>query len=377
MSTAPLLKVYRGRGQEGPPISDSPSPDWTTLELYDRYLMRTWRKGANVGTIAKDRHALQCYRQVTGDPPLRLIVEQLKAIALAKKTRQEGPLAWPVWNREDGIIQYVQTKGPIERIPIWRQFADDLKTAPGRSGRPRAQNTCHNVIAAIQTIWRQFAERPEDEEGLEFWPRAPKIPCPPVTEAEVNDTWRLDELGLILDATRVMRRPDWWEALIVFAYNTGLRIGTLMQLTWSMMDMEEPDWLSVPPAIYKGGEHGIDLPINEHARAAAESVRGSSLLIFARARPWPRCKSGMSRGFGKLKAASGLPPHRLRMFGPHAVRGCTYHEAQKIDHDGAEHFLGHRGGEMGTKSYSNQTEAKLLIANKLPQPRYTHQARLF
>jgi len=81
-----------------------------------------------------------------------------------------------------------------------------------------------------------------------------------VSKRHKRKPFTLVEIGRLLDATRIARKPrllgvtpaDWWSGLFRVLYNVGPRIETALAL--------EPGWIAadgkaeVPPEFYKGGE---------------------------------------------------------------------------------------------------------------------------
>jgi integrase len=349
MSTAPRLSLFRGDSPHSLPPGEEPSLDWTLLQVYESYLRPKIRLAASdpksAGTIAKDRHALSWWAKLTGDPALREINELLTAA-----------------------------------------FAEDLAAAPARGDRASARkrlagNTRRGIMIHLQKLLDLCGPRSRRQaKAIGLFGRdkeTPWIDCPPAEEAEVEDVWRLDELAALLRATCCLRRAEWWQSLILFLYNTGQRIGTVMQATWEMVDRKEPGWLEFPKGIMKGGRRKHAIPLNSVAREAIELLRrDDSPFLLPRRMPWPHSKSGLECAFARIKAASGLPAHRLRRFAFHAIRGCCFTEGCRINSVGADLLLAHRGVSIGTDCYAGKS-LMLEVVQKLPQPRFGRQQRLF
>lgn len=94
----------------------------------------------------------------------------------------------------------------------------------------------------------RFALRLAVDAGL--IPKAPKFRTPR-PQRVMRPPLSLEQIQGWLDATSVARSPripnvdaaTWWRALVLFGYNTALRIDTLMRLEWSMF--VEPGWLDI------------------------------------------------------------------------------------------------------------------------------------
>lgn len=328
MSTAPL-SLYRG---DDLPPSDSPSLAWTLTDLYLGILIHL-RKSP--GTVKKDLHLLRWWKILTGDPPLRDVTQE-----------------------------------------FCDAFAEGLAAAVARGGGPLAVNTRRSLLIHWHWMINQLGPRKRRyAKALKLWAEPFWVEIPAAEEARVKDIWRLDELGPLLAATALTKRPEWWQALFLFLYNTGQRIGAVMQARWENVDRNERGWLFLPRETMKGGRRSHEIPINSAAREAMELVHiEGEPRIFGR--PWPGAKSSMARTLGRIKARSGLPFHRLDGFGVHALRGCCYTEGSKINSKGADLLLGHHGVSIGVDCYAGR-ELMLEVVQKLPQPRFARQARLF
>jgi integrase len=340
MSSAPQrFSVYRGDLSGEVPPTDHPTLSWTLCQVYERYLLPVCRRSAadprSSGTIAKDRHALGWWSRLTHDPPL-------------------GQVSQPICNA----------------------FCERLAAAEARGKRPLALGTRHDVIRALQLLLDLCGPRSRRRpKALGLWQEPPWLECPPMGEPKVEDIWRLDELALLLEATAVTRRPEWWQALFLFLYNTGQRIGATMRASWENVDRKEPGWLWLPRETMKGGKRSHHIPLNRPARESIELVRrDGEPLLFGRL--WPAAKSAMERTLNRIKTTSGLPPHRCQGFAFHAVRGCCSTEGYKLNYPGTELLLAHRGVSVGIDCYAGR-ELMLEVVNHLPQPPFERQKRLF
>jgi len=367
MSTAPL-HLYRG--PEEPPAEMSPTGPslfWTLLRFYRRHLLHNWRlpQGRKKGTLDKDHHGLLWFVRYSLTTRCRDLIEaQERQSAAARRDQDWRPLKRGRYRlRLERLTQHLAS-----------DFLNWLATAPSRSGDPLGQNTRRAIAVHLQPMLEMlgpWSRRYPD--AMQFWERVPYLKAPPAKRARVKDIWRLDEMGLLLDATYVTRRPEWWQSLIIFLYNTGLRIGSAMMARWENVDRNKPGWLFLPGETMKNGEdHEIPLVDREGrwlpGREAIEAVRvdGEPLLF---GRDWPSCKSGMARTLGKIKAKSGIPLHRCDGRAFHAFRGLCETEGAKINWPATELLLAHHG-KIGIDCYADP-ELMYEVVSKFPQPRWT------
>ncbi|WP_437188284.1 tyrosine-type recombinase/integrase [Planctomicrobium sp. SH668] len=119
--------------------------------------------------------------------------------------------------------------------------------------------------------------------ALELIPRVPAMrPCKVPFKRPRRLT--MDELNRLYLAARHMRKPIrdvsvsafWWQALLVLAYNTGLRAGDLLNARWENLDTQEQ-------TIYvKSQKTGVDadLPLHALTLAHLSRVPRSSEFLF-------------------------------------------------------------------------------------------------
>jgi integrase len=360
MSTVPRpsFRIYAGPPDSGDTSSDSKTPPSLGLSLaenYLGYLLPEIRLSAadprSAGTIDKDFHALGWLERIMGDP----------------RSGAQMPLA---------AIDRRVLKDFSEQLARW--------PSPRCCGRPLAQNTRRAIAIHLQKLLDLFGPASRrNEDALGFWSEAPWIKAPPAEEARVKDIWRLEEIGAILDACRSSSPPraEWFQDLIVFVYNTGLRIGTAMQATWDLVDRDDPGFLAIPPAIYKGhlGHPLKKVWLNPWAREAIDRrrafVKSRRLLFGSDSRPWLEEKSWLNGALHRIKARSGLPAHRLERFGFHALRGACGDQLDQIHPEASGIVLGHRGG-ITRRCYKDQERIMVECLNRLPQPKFERQLRL-
>ena len=181
-----------------------------------------------------------------------------------------------------------------------------------------------------------------------------------------SDSFTVAEIGFWLDACLFADSPrikgilpaTWWRSLITFIYNTGLRIGTVLQLEWSMIDGE---WLNVPGNIYKGGD-SKRFYLNAEAREAIAAVRTARDRIF----PWPCSENRLHRVRREILKRSAIPAHRH--FGFHALRKAVATHLAQANPLVAQMVLGHTSLAM-TRDHYVHPDIVSGELSKLPQPK--------
>jgi integrase len=130
---------------------------------------------------------------------------------------------------------------------------------------------------------------------------------------------------------------DWWRALLVTLWVSGMRIGAVMALKWSDVDLEAGTAMSRAKDNKSKKDQRVDL------RAAVELLR--KLKSFdARVFPWDRDRTALYSHFAKLQTAAGihLPcpgehehTDRCHLYGFHDFRRAhaTYNYGRVSDRD--------------------------------------------
>jgi integrase len=288
-------------------------------------------RGAAAGTLKQHDQSMRYWCQLTADPPIRSITQMTCAAFVAGLTEIRGP-------KGDLLSPNTIRKHCITVQPVL--------DCCGPRGRGRAQRLAVGIVAEV-----------------------PYLERPPAREKPPTDSYTLDEVAEILKVCHLARWPKgvgvppavWWDALVRFLLNVGLRIETTMAATWAMVQ-RRPDgfWIVIPPEIYKGRRHGLQLPLNCEALAAIERVKTADPHLF----PWPHGLWHLQSCRRKLLAESGLPPERRLGF--HALRKTLATSLARIDAKLAQAAMGHAAFDTTRQSYIHP-EVLRDVFQKLPQ----------
>lgn len=343
MSSSAVSRLSLFTGSEHAPQPSEPSLHWTLTRFYREYVLpQREALGRSPLTIQQDWTQLRTWARVTGDPPILRIDQAL-----------------------------------------CREFVARLRNIPVGS-HARSPMTVRKACTHLQGVLNQIGRGRSPESGAAgLLTEVPRLAPPASVETAIKDVWRLEELAAVLAACRMAREtsctcavpaPLWWDCLVRFLYNTGLRINTALRVTWDMVDRDEPGWITIPRQIYKGGRHGLFLFLNCHAREAIERLRSARQPLLIPWLNWPNSKTWFNRSFGRIVRASGLQPQR--QFRCHAIRGCCATELSRISETAADLVLGHRGRSLRLDCYTDpHIMMEALI--KLPQPHRPAQRQLF
>jgi len=251
-----------------------------------------------------------------------------------------------------------------------------LKTLPGRSRKPGtiADNTVRKHLTHLQAVIDDAgppSRSHPDAAGLTD--EILVFRKPPLARNQHIKSFELAEIGSILDACLTAAPPHrqfrvregvWWESLDTVAYNTGLRIETLLLLRFSWLEQNQWGfWFRVPHGAIK--RDGWMFFVNRFALATIERMRSQSLareddLVFQ----WPYKPGWLFRTHKRIVQAAGLPP--ARQFGFHGLRRAFATELSRLNPAVAKMALGHAGEVI--LDYYTHMKLWAEVAEQLPQP---------
>jgi len=289
---------------------------------------------------------------------------------------------------------------PLRAITLdhCREFVEADLAAPGRKQATLSAYTVHKHAVALETIFRQGGPRTREtpdaatEEGLfgcDRYGRPRPAPWfPPIERPPLSgeNAFELHEIRAWLDACEQARQPvlpectpaQWWRALILFCYNSAMRIGAVLQLRRGMLRYADGQtWLDIPGEINKQGKPA-EICLSQHAVAAIESLPTTDLIF-----PFPHGIRHLHTLRRELLAAAGLPEGRR--FGFHALRKANANALYQESPEAAQAQLGHHyrattEGSYVRKQTKAAAKARLVLPalNRLPQPTVAcRQGRLF
>ncbi len=307
------------------------SPEMTLTQFYTTYIRPICLepKSTSAGTFKEYKNALKLWRFYTGDPPINQI-----------------------------------------GAPICAKFVKALSQRLTRRGENISPNTCRKVCIHLQMIFDRLGPRTQKNRlGAGLLPDPPYLNKPRRRNKPPTDSFGLDEISLWLQAAETATVPQldgttpaaWWRALILFTYNTGLRIGSIMRLRWPML---EGNVLSVPGDCYKGGD-SHQFTLSKAALQAIEPLRKfqeTCPKIF----PWPHGFDYLQSCRRRMLKASKIPEtHR---YGFHALRKSMATELARINPFVAQAVLGHKSLCTTMNHYVNPQAITDALQN-LPQPK--------
>lgn len=246
-----------------------------------------------------------------------------------------------------------------------------------RRGRKMRNATIRKHCRAISAILKTAGPRSERAPyATGLIPFAPPFPTVHVRLNISGKTPTLRQFKAILDACEHMKTnmsriyppettpeglritaPEWWRALYLLLYNTGVRRGELFSATWGQIrSMNGRVMLYIPAESEKRGMEKF-IPLNAGAIEALNLLprRGADDLILGNV----GTKTSLWRGRKSIAERAQVP---IAMTSPHAMRRMveTYVEnPQKV--------LGHANAAT-TRNHYTALEAVGRYLDELPQP---------
>ena len=356
----PTVRVFRPD-----PDAPSTSPPATPLRLTPRLTLteffRLFAWPERIGVDAKPatlrgyESTLRFWDASTGGPPLCRIreardVPQFWAYLRARPGHHGAPTVSPNTLRAHGrnLRHLFRLAGP-------RMRCEDSATIHGLFGR------CRRPIGGQVIV------------GDHRLP--PRVKLPRARHKAPDDYFELAEMSAWIEACRSatvpvipgVPPPLWWEALIVYVYNTGLRIGAALAVkyAWHRRDEGGRLWVEIPACVNKG-DQPERFYVNHAAEQAMEAIRTERAAVF----PWPHCIRHLHTVRAKLLARAGIPAQRRRGF--HALRKSCADQTAEVRMDVAQKQLGHAAIAMTRDHYVSKT----IVAATMEQMQQPRRSRL-
>lgn len=338
MSPASTLRIFHG---DNPP-SDLPalpsgfdlSPRMRLPEFWEAYLLPVHLVEAKAGTKKEHRTTLKYWSLATGNPPLFKITDY----TISK---------FRTW-----LAKYVYRGEPLAALTR-RKHLVNLQYMLDRAGPTKSRE-----VPTAKLLTDTFA-----------------IPKPSGDDDVLEDCFTLDEIAAYLAACQFAPYPErlpagisrctFWRCAGLLAYNTALRVKTLLALRWDWLHRDERDpswwWFHVPAWAMKR-HRSFRCYVNEPAMRVLNRLRGAHP---ERVLPWTCSEDWFHKSRRALMANSSLPEERR--FGFHAFRKALATEMGSINGTAASMQLGHKTRNVRIDNY---THRRLLVEahTRLPQP---------
>jgi integrase len=273
---------------------------------------------------------------------------------------------------EKAVRHWALTTGdpPLDQIDddVLGTYRDLLVKCPGPSGKLLSPNSVRSRLVHIETLLRKAG--PEGYRNRGAFGIIPRVPWCKKPRALYREPQVVPDrhIAAAYQAADLMGQPnvagippgDWWRAWLVVAFNTGLRVGSLVNLEWAHVRCQE-GLIVMPPECFKTGR-GLTLPLLPIVAEHLEQIRGERRLVFA----WTQSKEQLRNLLHELQDKAGIP--RAEHFGMHRVRKTTATKLYAINPKAAQLVLGHTTMDMTTMHYVNGAQTMGPAMRALSQP---------
>jgi|AGTN01.3.fsa_nt_gi Phage integrase family. len=270
------------------------------------------------------------------------------------------------------------------------RFSTALWKMPGRrKGETASPFTVRKHIVNIQTILSLAGPRdsrsksPAIRKAQRLLDEVPYLEKPSIEDEDVDDNFTLDEICLILEATRFLTAPTrlpidpprWMHSLVRGIYNVGERRGAIFQVGFDDLLEDDParypyGRLRFPRQIRKRKRKANLVPLNRWAREAIEDARrGREAEIAANpgAKIWPLpcTMRRFDRIWQRLLERAEIPAHRR--FGLHGLRKAAATELADISPLATQQLMRHSDAKTTNRSYVQRRNLAQSL-QQMPQP---------
>jgi integrase len=218
----------------------------------------------------------------------------------------------------------------------------------GASGRAAA--TVNKDRAQILAIWRFACQRGY----LQIWPNVPAE----IEPKRTPQAWLPEELLAIQRAIEQeegfignVPARDFWRALFLVILDTAERIGAVMQIEWSQLQLH---WLTIPAEHRKGKRRDRQYQLSVETMQALAQLPRDHKLVFH----WPLNRLFLWGKWGQLMKKAGLSTDRKSKF--HRLRRTVASACDAIDMD-AQAVLDHKDRSV-TEMYLDPRISKQVSA---------------
>lgn len=263
-------------------------------------------------------------------------------------------------------------------------FRDGLLKLPGRKGALMSKRTAHKHCRTMRSLIA-FAGQPDGchPDALGILETVPRMRLPKLSRPRAQHVMTLNEWIACLVAAVKMTYPvcmagvapvNWWQGILIVTYVTGYRIGTLLDLEWSML---QNGLLTVEDDLCKC-EEGDEKQLPAIVLDALSRVKCDDTKIF----PWPCGRRYVWQCFDKLMIIAGIPPQRRRYMKFHGIRKRHGADMAKVGSVAAAQLsLNHGEGSTTNSYYLPRNEVTQSIIDQLPGlgeiPAFDNQRRFF
>ncbi|MEX2140577.1 MAG: tyrosine-type recombinase/integrase [Pirellulales bacterium] len=232
-----------------------------------------------------------------------------------------------------------------------------------RPGKPVSTATVNKELRCLRAMLRK-AHR---------WGYLPALPeFDFLKEPGKHPTYVTPEhFALLYQACDVAKLPEaqgytageWWRGLLMAAYMTGWRIGSLLALRWEDIDLKKGTALS--RAADNKGRRDQFIPLHPVVIEHLQTVKSFAAHVF----PWDRDRRRLYVEFWKLQVAAKVQPVGKGRYGFHDLRrGFATMNADKLTPDALQALMQHKDYQTTQRYISMARQLNPAIASLYVPP---------
>lgn len=213
--------------------------------------------------------------------------------------------------------------------------------------RNLSEYTANERAGRVKSLWNWLAKKGK----VRTFPTIGKLQAP----IRVPRAWNQAQLQHLFAAAAKMpgkvgtiRACDWWPALHAVLWNTGERIGAVLQLRWEWIDLESGDVI-VPAEARKARTRDMAYRLWPDTLAMLLSIRQPACPLVL---PWPFSEGQFYRCYRQLVKLANLPDDRKSKAHRMRVSHATW---AKIAGNNPTERMGHASAETTKRSYLDPT----------------------
>jgi integrase len=281
----------------------------------------------------------------------------LREYDTSKRTLVEYETTISLWEKALGSLDISQVEK--KHINIFKKY---LSACPGlKKGTLMRSNTIRKHLRMLRPLLTTASNGTQRCKGLKILKEVPNLDPPPETFRRASDALTREEITAWIESAKSRNAPPiagitaglWWECLITLIYNTGIRIGSALQMKWAWVDFESR-------IIQIQKENGVkttyDIYLNDEALEALNTLfrisekKSTEDRVFA----WSMNKKTFYEHAKKQQKLAGILKERQFKF--HAIRKHFGSTIARENPAAAAQALGHPDLKVTTNYYMNRKQ---------------------
>lgn len=182
---------------------------------------------------------------------------------------------------------------------------DNLAIFTGHLAKTRSPSTANKITGHLRSLWN-FAARRGLLTKYPTWQKMPEYRRVPTAWTKAQLSQLFATIQQLTGSIGNCHERDFWQCLLAVMWDTGLRIGALMQAEWSDLDGE---YLLIRAETQKDKEEQR-FKLHADTLAALKRLGKREGKIFK----WPYCKGTLWLKYDKILIRADLPHGRRDKF---------------------------------------------------------------